>query len=337
MRPHRLPLLALVLGTLMLPGAASAGDPGADSRAARAKERHRAWIIRHRMKRIDTGQYTPKAAKRLFELFMTAKGLRAQALRAKPDFDRLARKRKSLVAELRKREEERRSIREKFPPGSTHPPKVARRANRRLASCEKAHGKILARIRKLDDELDEIAGRMPDYLEAYRTLKTHIDEKEGDLNALGENQQDRAFYRTLAAEIGEMDSDFSKSSVPGRGSGSMLAVTAVLNGSVSASLIVDTGASLVSLSPGIVEKLSLGPGEMAGTVSVQVADGRTIRGESFYLDSISVGDKEARRVLAAAIPSKLSGYDGLLGMSFLKNFIVEIDPKSNRLLLKSLK
>jgi len=120
-----------------------------------------------------------------------------------------------------------------------------------------------------------------------------------------------------------------------------ITVVTLLNKKVKANLILDTGASFMLLSSEIANKLGMDTKPRAGDIMVEMilADGRKIEGRRIVLESVSVEDSELKRVEAALLPQSESGAvpgDGLLGMSFLKNFSFKIDQKNNTLILEKL-
>ncbi|MEQ1917650.1 MAG: retroviral-like aspartic protease family protein, partial [Elusimicrobiota bacterium] len=74
-----------------------------------------------------------------------------------------------------------------------------------------------------------------------------------------------------------------------------------------------------------------------GSAQVKVADGRAVEADVLRLDSMSVGKSEVKNVLVAGSPASAQGFDGLLGMTFLGQFIVRVDAAHGRLILEDLK
>lgn len=119
-----------------------------------------------------------------------------------------------------------------------------------------------------------------------------------------------------------------------------LVVEATLNNKVKAALLLDTGSSFVVLSDKIARELAIDSGgKEAQTVQMMLADGRKVEAKLVILDSVRVQDAEVEKVGAVILPEKESesiSKDGLLGMSFLKNFNFKIDQKDNKLILEKL-
>ena len=116
-----------------------------------------------------------------------------------------------------------------------------------------------------------------------------------------------------------------------------IVVDSVLNKKVDASLVLDTGASLVFLSHQTGKKLGLKdslPEEK--TIKVKLADGHEVDARHIFLNSLSIEGIEAKQVEAAVLPpeAKLESYDGFLGMSFLNKFNFQIDTKHKKIILQ---
>ena len=105
--------------------------------------------------------------------------------------------------------------------------------------------------------------------------------------------------------------------------GGVLIVTATI-GEEECYLVLDTGAGEVSISPELVAALGLA-GALGEEHETAVAGGMTARGRELTLPSVQLGEARAEQVPALAIASSMLGVDGLLGRSFLRNFVLTID------------
>jgi len=120
--------------------------------------------------------------------------------------------------------------------------------------------------------------------------------------------------------------------------GEHIIVNALLNGKLGASLLLDTGASLVLISGQIAQRLGIktsGPGRVK--IMTKMADGRDVEASYIVLESINVQGAEVRDIPAAVLSGDtVLPEDGLLGMSFLKNFNFQIDSANKKLILQKL-
>ncbi|MFH1397542.1 MAG: retroviral-like aspartic protease family protein [Candidatus Omnitrophota bacterium] len=138
----------------------------------------------------------------------------------------------------------------------------------------------------------------------------------------------------LNGRLAAMEEDFTRHAINYRRLGSSIIVSAILNDSIRTNLVVDTGASLVTISRRIAEKLYLDLNQAPSTM-VTLADGRNALAKITTIENIKVLDAEARNVQVAVLENQeAEKEDGLLGMSFLEKFMVKIDAQANRLILE---
>ncbi len=120
--------------------------------------------------------------------------------------------------------------------------------------------------------------------------------------------------------------------IPTRGGNFMAEV--VLNGQVTAHLMVDTGASLVTLSKEIGERLGFGSFSDAPQIPFNTAGGQVWM-PMVALDTVRVGNAEVN-IVEASLNDQMGDLDGLLGMSFLGDYRVEMDQARSRMILRPL-
>ena len=91
-----------------------------------------------------------------------------------------------------------------------------------------------------------------------------------------------------------------------------------------AQLLLDTGASIVTLHRNVAEKLKINSFQKT---TVQLAGGQSIAADIARLDGLSVGPNRKKNIFVTIIDQidLNADYDGLLGMNFLRNLRYEID------------
>jgi len=123
--------------------------------------------------------------------------------------------------------------------------------------------------------------------------------------------------------------------VPLTKTGGSLVVRVLLNQERSAQLIVDTGASMTVLSTDVALDLGILGTTETELLTVNTAGG-TVQVNMNYLPSMAIGAAQASNVAVAIhdLPDVPEHIEGLLGMSFLKHFLVTLDSEHARLILR---
>lgn len=118
-----------------------------------------------------------------------------------------------------------------------------------------------------------------------------------------------------------------------------LLVDALLDDKVRATLVLDTGASLIVLSKKVGEELGVDLGAVKNVAKLHLADNRTIDAKLTVLKSVRIQDIEVKDVVAA-VPTEdvgpIGSKDGLLGMSFLSHFNLKIDLANMKMSLEKI-
>jgi predicted aspartyl protease len=173
-----------------------------------------------------------------------------------------------------------------------------------------------------------------------------VKTKSGTIGWLRQNDSAEAkklekFFKTLPAETSlpiSLDAAPSPSGASGRSTiivpvemnGSWIIVPATFNGTVKASLQLDTGASSTLVSRRIANSLALSPlgarraVTVSGTITLSVA----------RIGSLNIGGAEIRDLVVAIHDfSPDPRVEGLLGLDFLKHFHVSLDARRKLLIL----
>jgi len=115
--------------------------------------------------------------------------------------------------------------------------------------------------------------------------------------------------------------DVLATEIPMRKHDGTFLVPALLNNTLTVNFMIDSGASDVSVSPAVVEKLlrsgTLDRSDFRGKQTYRLADGSSVTNDTFRLRVLKVGDREIRDVFCS-----VSTDDGglLLGQTFLQRF-----------------
>lgn len=127
---------------------------------------------------------------------------------------------------------------------------------------------------------------------------------------------------------------FTPVKVPIVRQGSALLVQGRVNDQVDTLFLVDTGATFCVLSRATADRLGLTVNSGATLVTVHTASG-PIEAPLVQVDRIQVGDAEARNVGAIIhdVPGLPHTIGAIIGLSFLSQFKVEIDPVERVMLL----
>lgn len=186
--------------------------------------------------------------------------------------------------------------------------------------------------RELDNNM---ANKAHDYLGAYRNFEEILRTKQGEMQAAESTADEIVFFKEMRNKAKEMENDFKENSIAYLAEYDQVVVDALLENNVSARLIVDTGASIVVISKNIADRLGIKSEEIGTKIEVLLANGTKTQATPIILKSVKVGEAEVKNVKAAITEnSQGEGVDGLLGMSFLNNFIIRVDTALNKLILE---
>ncbi|OEU45995.1 MAG: hypothetical protein BBJ60_06060 [Desulfobacterales bacterium S7086C20] len=113
-----------------------------------------------------------------------------------------------------------------------------------------------------------------------------------------------------------------------------ITVPVVLNGSLTATVLVDTGAGITILSREVAQELGLRESrDKSITLRTMALD---IHAQLAQLDSIQVGDLSRHNFPVAIAPDGFgteAKFNGILGMDFMKNYKIYIDNEKNKFML----
>ena len=113
-------------------------------------------------------------------------------------------------------------------------------------------------------------------------------------------------------------------------------VKVLFNDSVEARLILDTGAPYTVITPKAAKKIFGEKKLISKGIKMGWTDGSTSPGQMILVDSVKIGNTGVKNVKVVVSEISIIGQEaeGLLGMSFLKYFDINIDAARKKITLK---
>lgn len=179
------------------------------------------------------------------------------------------------------------------------------------------------------------ADRISAYQAATVAFTTQFVEQRKKLAPTEEAVTDRMrFFDRVTATLAEYARDFASAEVAATPSHGGVIVTARVNDQVQGSFIVDTGADRVTVTEAFAKRMNLDLTALPEAEFV-MADGHRTKGRIVVFRVVAVGDARVTDVEAAVLSGKPGDQaDGLLGMAFLKHFLVSFDGNNGKLTLR---
>ncbi len=129
---------------------------------------------------------------------------------------------------------------------------------------------------------------------------------------------------SLDKRIERVEGEVFRETIPLEARGGSLYVDVVV-GTKSTRMVVDSGATMISLPMRVAGELGIDVPLEARELKMVLADGRTIGARAVTLPRVRVGRFEIENVDAAVLDAVANDAEPLLGMSFLGNFKFELD------------
>jgi len=198
------------------------------------------------------------------------------------------------------------------------------------------------------DEIAKIEASTPEERDAISAKWEHkrkdLQAKEGEF-ALDRQRRGSEYQRWVREEQEKKkqgDADKREIRVMRDPESKSILADVLLNGKVKATLVLDTGASVVVLSKkiGLELGIKLDETQKNDIMELHLAGDRRVNARMVAIKTVEIGDAEAKDVLAGVLLEDFvnPGFkDGLLGMTFLNRFNFKIDLKEMKLSLEKLK
>jgi len=192
--------------------------------------------------------------------------------------------------------------------------------NNELAACPREHDAAINALAVYQDAVAAFGIR----LEA---------ERKKPSNEAGKSER-KQFFDRLAGDLEGYTREFASTEVNISQTHAGSIVLAQVNDQVQGRFVVDTGATTVTISDAFARRLNIDPATLPETVG-SLADGSKAKGRNVVFRSMAVGDARAENIAAVIFPNGPGNQlDGLLGMSFLRNFSVNMDGSGKLILRK---
>jgi len=279
-------------------------------------------------------EFIPENLKDLATDFNNLKRLRDSAKESKDSKDKISEELKRLEKELGEFNADLAIVSEKL--NKTKPEEALEKYNALVSEFNS----LMAKMRmgdykksELKKELVALEENISWYINEFGLFRNRFVKRYAAVNE--RREENKYFFVGVKKELDAFENDFTKHAVDFDRLGLNIMVDVLLNGLVKTNLMVDTGASMVVISRDISDKLGFNFDNKNAPISLTLADGRNVPANPIILDSVKVGDVEVKNVRAAVLKNNETSKDyGLLGMSFLENFVVKIDAKGHRLVFE---
>lgn len=172
-----------------------------------------------------------------------------------------------------------------------------------------------------------------EYIMAFSGFSRSLAQRQAEAQPMPATNAGPTFLARLAGVVDGLRGEVSINQIQAERVGTHLVVTAVLADGVPGRFIVDTGAASVTISAALARKLGLAM-QPDQEIKTMLADGKEVSAYRTVLSSVAVGRDRVENVEAVIFPeSPAPAVDGLLGMTFLGQFAVQLDSSGGKLIL----
>ena len=182
-------------------------------------------------------------------------------------------------------------------------------------------------------EMRELANQLST---GYETAKS-IPEMQEKLKALAAESGKELTFELSSSFTGnlkrleDLEKAVHKEKISLRRDGNTFYASVVINGKHTAEMIVDSGASLISLPYELAISMGLKPEPSDKRILIEIADGSTITGVLKKIATVRVGTFEVKDVECAVLGPEAVSATPLLGMTFLGEFQFQLDAADSTL------
>ena len=193
-----------------------------------------------------------------------------------------------------------------------------------------------AELERIQKTLGDSSQIMASYLQKLSEFNAIFKKTRTDKALLSIDESYQTFFDEIDKRFTPYMGEYKSHSISARNEEGSTLVAVIINDSVAATLLLDTGASTVTITQALADKLKIDPKDCS-SISVTLANGQTVKAKRVILSSISAGTAKAEGVQTVILPTRPGkDIDGLLGMSFLGRFRMNLNATENELTLEEL-
>ncbi|MCI0655335.1 MAG: TIGR02281 family clan AA aspartic protease [Methylococcaceae bacterium] len=286
---------------------------------------------------FSRGKFVPDGLHDFAEKFAALESSRNTAARVRGENSRIQRRRTELFNEINSIQNEISEIAAQFQ--SVVPEKNIQKYNSLVKHQNRLASRVVLINDKLQQDYDQSAANLEiisAYMEQLADFKNELALKKTEAKDQVQDAGSKTagFFSSIEQRIEQYSTEFQQIEVPHQGAQDHMLVTVRVNDRIDGLFLLDTGATYVTLSSEMARNLGLGLSGKSN-ISVSLANGSSVSAQPVILDSMQAGDAKVHGVIAMVFPeSPHDGVDGLLGMSFLREFTIQMDPVNKKLVFQ---
>lgn len=306
-------------------------DQIAEIKRSESEQLEDAWQQRY----FSKGKYVPRGLNDLADSFNTLEANRRLAMKAKTKNSLLQRRRTQLFKQLTVVKSEMGLIAEQLQ--SIVPERNVKLYNSLVKKQNRLSGRSVIVQNGLQNDTDEATTHresIANYLQQLSNFKTELEREEKKFPRRTDDDQVAYFFNGINQHVRDFSTEFHDIEVPHDQRQGHMIINVRLNDKLDGKFLLDTGATFVTLSATLANRLNLRLSSR-NQIPVTLANGSKVNAQPIVLKSVQVGDARVNGVAAMIFhEAPNDGVDGLLGMSFLREFMISMDPVNKKLVFQ---
>ncbi|MFG0289641.1 MAG: TIGR02281 family clan AA aspartic protease [Rhodopirellula sp. JB044] len=203
---------------------------------------------------------------------------------------------------------------------------VVQLARAKINEAEETYAESVFQARK---QLDQMTQTIQQNLQDSQ-VRIAIDVMNANFDVAKEIDAE-TIVKALDGRLRDFEKEVFRESIPLDVSSGGSLFTMVSINQQAIRMVIDSGATLVTLPANAAAQLQVNVPDDAPVISLVLADGGKIDGRRVTLDSVRVGQFEAKHVDAVVLEPVAANAEPLLGLSFLDRYKFELDSASRTL------